>query len=448
MRTNDDDDHTLATTPLHVRAGVVRGFSLVIALGEGAGHRARASGERLSIGTHPSNDLVLADPFISRFHCELVADEERVRLRDVGSSNGTSLDGVAVVDAWARDGQTIRIGHTALRLEAGLDDESPVATTERSELANLVGVSRRMRTVMAELEKAARTDATILLEGETGTGKGAAVEALHAVSPRARRPLVVVDCGAIPENLLESELFGHEKGSFTGAVGTRTGAFEEANGGTLFLDEIGELPLDLQPKLLRVLENRTIKRVGGSAIREVDVRIVAATNRDLRAEVNAGRFRADLFYRLAVVRVSMPSLRDRREDIPVLVDSILASLRATPHAADALRAPAFLDKLTHGDWPGNVRQLRNHLERCLVFESPLAPEAHAIDAGERLGAGAAIDVTLPFAEARQIVLDDFERRYVEALLAAHDGKVADAARAAGVHRVHLYRVMRKLGVKG
>ena len=438
------DDETLVTTPLQLRSGVVRGMALTVVEGADQGGSVRASGDRLSIGTHASNDLVLRDPFVSRFHCELVANEERVRVRDVGSSNGTSVDGVAVVEAWLRRGQRIRVGRTVLRFDAADDDESTVETSAATELAGLVGRSRQMRAVMMQLGKAARTDATVLLEGETGSGKGAAVEALHAVSPRARRPLVVLDCGAIPQNLLESELFGHERGAFTGAVSARSGAFEEANGGTLFLDEIGELPLDLQPKLLRALENRTIKRVGGSASRELDVRIVAATNRDLRAEVNAGRFRADLFYRLAVVRIVMPSLRERREDLPLLVDAILRTLNAAPHAARALREPAFLERLAHGDWPGNVRQLRNHIERCLVFEEPLDVESRT-PASE--GSGLTVDCTMPFADERQRILDEFERRYVSDLLQRHGGHVADAALAAGVHRVHLYRVMRKHGIR-
>ncbi len=439
----DEPGATLATEPLHVRSGVVRGFSLVIVEGEGRGRVARASTDRLSVGTHPSNDFVLTDPFVSRFHCELVADEERVRLRDVGSSNGTSVDGVAVLDAWAAHGQTIRIGHTALRFESRDDDENHVQSASESHFGGLVGRSRRMRTVMAQLAKAARVDATVLLEGETGTGKGAAVEALHSASARARRPLVVLDCGAIPANLLESELFGHERGAFTGAVASRTGAFEEANGGTLFLDEIGELPIELQPKLLRVLESRTIKRVGGSGTREVDVRIVAATNRDLRAEVNAGRFRADLFYRLAVVRIVMPPLRERLEDIPLLVESLLSSIRAPAHAVDAMRASGFLGPLAGGEWPGNVRQLRNHIERCLVFESPLALDSSMFS----LPGPAAPGPPPTFAEARQVVIDDFEKRYLLELLARFPGRVAEAAQAAGVHRVHLYRIMRRHGIR-
>ncbi|MBX7190912.1 MAG: sigma 54-interacting transcriptional regulator [Sandaracinaceae bacterium] len=439
------DDETMVTTPLQLRSGVVRGMALTVVDGPNVGSSRRAVGDRLSIGTHPSNDLVLTDPFVSRFHCELVADEERVRVRDVGSSNGTSVDGVAVVEAWLRLGQTLRVGHTQLRFDARDEDESTVETATQTELGGLVGRSRRMRSVMAELSKAARSDATVLLEGETGSGKGAAVEALHAASGRARRPLVVVDCGAIPENLLESELFGHERGAFTGAVSARTGAFEEANAGTLFLDEIGELPLELQPKLLRALENRTIKRVGGSASREVDVRIVAATNRDLRAEVNAGRFRADLFYRLAVIRIVMPSLRERLEDLPLLVDAILGSLRAPPHAVQALRAAPFLERLAHGEWPGNVRQLRNHLERCLVFEAPLEVEPSGPAAGA--ARGLSVDASVPFADERQRVIDEFERRYVTDLLARHGGRVPEAAQAAGVHRVHLYRVMRKHGIR-
>jgi DNA-binding NtrC family response regulator len=274
----------------------------------------------------------------------------------------------------------------------------------------------------------------VLIEGETGTGKELAAESIHAASPRAHKPFLVIDCGAIPANLLESELFGHEKGAFTGASARRLGIFEEAGGGTVFLDEIGELPPDLQPKLLRVLERREIRRVGANRQQSIDVRVIAATHRDLRAEVNAGRFRSDLYFRLAVVRVPLPPLRERPEDIPMLAEKIVASL-AGPEAARRLLTPELFAALGHHAWPGNVRELRNYLERCLVMEQPL-PLADGAPAG-----GSSVDATLRYAEARRRALDDFERRYLEALLALHKGKVSHAARAADMDRVYLYKLL-------
>ena len=295
------------------------------------------------------------------------------------------------------------------------------------------------------LARAAESDATVLLEGETGTGKSQAAQAVHGRSARRDGPFVIVDCGTILGNLLESELFGHEKGAFTGAAERRIGAFEEAAGGTLFLDEIGELPLDLQPKLLRALEAREVRRVGSNSYRPVDVRVIAATNRDLRADVNAGRFRADLYYRLAVVTVALPPLRQRPEDLPAIVDEILTTLRAPAAAAAPLRTPDFLAQLRGAAWPGTVRELRNYLERCLILRTIVpAPEGAAAAAPEAAGAFA-IDPTAAYATERERAIADFERRYFRALLRLHDGKVARAAAAAGIDRAYFYRVLRRHG---
>ena len=261
-------------------------------------------------------------------------------------------------------------GASALRFEFSAESNR-LPVSAGNAFGKLVGASVAMRTAFALLERAAQSDVTVLLEGETGTGKGVAAEAIHRASTRAAGPFLVVDCGAIPPNLLESELFGHEKGAFTGAVARRVGAFEEASGGTIFLDEIGELAADLQPKLLRVLESKEYRRVGGNAMQKTDVRVVAATNRDLRAEVNAGRFRSDLYFRLAVVKVTIPALRERPEDIPITVETILRALGADEASAAALRTPEFFAALGHSAWPGNVRELRNYLERCLVFQEAL-----------------------------------------------------------------------------
>jgi DNA-binding NtrC family response regulator len=283
----------------------------------------------------------------------------------------------------------------------------------------------------------------VLLEGETGTGKSQAALSIHKKSARSEGLFVVVDCGAILANLLESELFGHEKGSFTGATDRRVGAFEEASGGTLFLDEIGEMPTDLQPKLLRALEAREVRRVGSNAYRPVDVRVIAATNRDLRADVNAGRFRADLYFRLAVVTIGMPPLRQRPEDIPALVEEILVSLRASKEASEPFRSPEFLAQLQSAAWPGNVRELRNYIERSLILRTfDPVPEGGAPPEG-----GFVVDATAPYASERERAIADFERRYFEALLRLHGGKVAQAASAAGMDRAYLYRMLRRHGIE-
>jgi DNA-binding NtrC family response regulator len=304
-----------------------------------------------------------------------------------------------------------------------------------------------MRTAFSLLERAAGSDVTVLLEGETGTGKEGAAEAIHQGGARRDAPFLVVDCGSIPANLLESELFGHEKGSFTGAHERRIGAFEEASSGTIFLDEIGEMPPDLQPKLLRVLERREIKRVGSNKPSAIDVRVIAATNRDLRADVNAGRFRADLYFRLAVVKIALPSLRSRPDDLPLLVSALLTRLGADPQTALTLRTNDFLESLKRAAWPGNVRELRNYLERCLVFQEPLPlGESAAPSTATATTTPARIDSRISYAEARRMALVDFEKQYLTDLLARHQGKVSQAARDAGIDRVYLHRLLRRHGV--
>jgi two-component system, NtrC family, response regulator GlrR len=399
--------------------------------------------DRCSIGSHPSNDLVLADPTVSRFHCEVAADDDRCRLLDLGSRNGTLVGEVQVTDGTVASGAVLTLGRTRVRvaLEAG-EEEAPASASPG--FGSLVGSSAAIREVFAQLERAAASDATVLLEGETGTGKEGAAEALHAAGARADGPFIVVDCGAIPPTLLEAELFGHEQGAFTGAGERRIGAFEEASGGTLFLDEIGELPSELQPKLLRVLETRQIRRIGSRTPIDCDVRVVAATNRDLRAEVNDGGFRADLYYRVAVVRITLPPLRGRVDDLPLLVGRLLERLDADPETKAALSAPEFIEALARAAWPGNVRELRNHLEQCLVFREARLPEPGP--SGAARGA-VEVDPTVPYETARRRALESFERDYVRALVAHADGNVARAAREAGMNRAYLYRLLGRYRLK-
>ncbi len=418
----------------------IRRFHVTVTAGTAAGQTWTAAAERCAIGSHPSNDLVLDDPTVSRFHCELVITEDRVRVRDLGSRNGTLGGGITIIDGSIGAGTTLVLGHSQIRVDID-SGRAEIAASERTSFGPIVGVSPQMRELFSQLEKVAPSDATVLIEGETGTGKEGVAESIHDASPRAKRPFVVIDCSAIPANLLESELFGHEAGAFTGATARRIGAFEEASGGTLFLDEIGELPSELQPKLLRALESREIRRVGSRGTIHCDLRIVAATNRDLRTEVNNAAFRADLYYRLAVVKLALPPLRDRVGDFPVLVEHLLRRIKASDAAISELTTPDFLAELAAAPWPGNVRELRNHLEQCVVFgerRSPTTPRvAHATPSEQ---------VPLGYELARRQAIDAFERSYVTALL-ERSGTVAQAAREAGVNRAYLHRLLRRHGLR-
>lgn len=423
----------------------VRRFRLNVVEGPKIGLSYESKQDNCSIGSHPLNDLVIEDPTVSRFHCEIRITPQGPVVKDLSSRNGTILDGVQVLAGIPRSGSVLRLGATAARFQFGAET-NPLPLSDRTRFGSLVGSSLAMRTAFALLERAAATTATVLMEGETGTGKGAAAESVHRESPRHNGPFIVVDCGAIPENLLESELFGHEKGAFTGATERHIGAFEDASGGTIFLDEIGELAPDLQPKLLRVLENREVRRIGSNAAKPVDVRVIAATNRDLRGEVNAGRFRPDLYYRLAVLKISLPALRQRPEDIPPIVDSLLSLLGISLEKNEWLRSADFMATLQRAAWPGNIRELRNYLERCSVFGSVLPTQDG--EEPETPSGPEPVDLGVPFLQAREKVVANFERRYLEALLRAQKGKTGKAAEAAGIDRVFLWRLLRRHGLGG
>src|SRR5690606_10464552 len=297
------------------RPASVRDVELEVIEGPATGRSHRSRGTTCTIGSAALCDLAIDDPTVSRFHCEILIGDDGARLRDTGSLNGTILDGVQIVEAYLRGGSVLRIGRTSIRFDFGVE-RRPLQLSEARRFGVLTGESVAMRRIFSMLERAAASEATVLIEGETGTGKTAAARSIHLESARRDGPFVVLDCGAVPAALIEDELFGHEKGAFTGADTRRAGVFEEASGGTLFLDEIGELPPELQPKLLGVLESRQVRRIGAPRATPVDVRLIAATNRDLRQEANIGAFRPDLYYRLAVVRIEMPPLRSRPEDIP------------------------------------------------------------------------------------------------------------------------------------
>ncbi len=351
--------------------------------------------------------------------------------------NGTVVGGVRIEQALIENEATLTLGATLVRIQ--VDESDLGAPLGPEKLGDALAASHSMRRVLGLLERLAQTDAAVVLLGETGTGKDVLAHALHAASSRAAKPLVVFDCSAVAPNLIESELFGHARGAFTGAVADRKGAFQQADGGTLFLDEIGELPLDLQPRLLRAVESGAVKPVGSDRVMTVDVRLVAATHRDLDAAVKAGTFRQDLFYRLGVALVKVPPLRDRVEDIPLLVQRFVAQLPNNEFEVP----PSLMAKMVAYHWPGNVRELRNVVSRALLGDTDAlatSGEFSPADASE-----ARLDV--PFKEAKERLIDTFTRDYLEALLKRHNGNVSQAARSAGLARPHLHKLAVKYGLK-
>ena len=413
-----------------------------IIAGPDAGRAIKRPGPDVRVGTLADCDLVLHDPTVSGHHLTLHVRPEGVRVVDEGSRNGTFVDGMRVRDADARPDSIVSLGHTRLRLALS-DDYVSIALSPRERFGGMIGRSAAIRRVFAILEKVAPTEASVLVEAETGTGKELVAEAIHDASARGDGPFVVFDCSAVNPQLIESELFGHRKGAFTGAAADRIGAFEEASGGTLFLDEIGELPLELQPKLLRALENRRVRRVGDNEAREVDIRVVAATNRNLALEVDAGRFREDLYYRLAVVRVTLPPLRERVEDIPLLVAHFTAQFAhrrpVAPLSDEAIR------ELAGRTWRGNARELRNAVLRMLSLGEPASGGASPEPAP---GDPFAIDLDLPLKEARDAVIERFEIAYITAALEEAGGHIGDAAARAGVHRKFFQRAMARYRLRG
>jgi two-component system, NtrC family, response regulator GlrR len=413
-------------------------FRLVVVVGPDTGKERVAEGPELTIGTAPSSDLVLTDPTVSRHHCAIEAGPRGFHLRDLGSTNGTRL-GHHFVDSIYLGGEAvISLGTTAVKFEI-LDETVRERLVSGENFASILGRSAPMRRIFTLLPRLAASDATILVDGETGTGKTLLAEAIHQASPRARGPFIAVDCGSIPPTLIESELFGHEQGAFTGAVSTRIGAFETARGGTLFLDEVGELPLDMQPKLLRVLESRQIKRVGGTHPMTLDVRVIAATNRDLREAVNAGSFRSDLFYRLNVVRLHVPPLRERRDDIALLVDHFFRQFSGQP---DAAAPPALVMALERQAWPGNVREVRAAVERAVLLGDPRDPASSPSTGLPDLP----LDLDVPYRVAKQQIVDHWERSYLTELLRQARGSITRAARRARTDRNYLRERLVRLAI--
>jgi transcriptional regulator with PAS, ATPase and Fis domain len=409
----------------------------------GAARRLGAGG--LRIGTGAGSDLVLTDRTVSRLHCELRSEGGAIHVVDSGSTNGTYVDGVRVHSAELAPGSRLRIGATVLSVSVG--ERLSIELSARHRFGDVLGASVEMRRMFGILEKIAPTDTSVLIQGETGTGKELVARAIHDASPRARGPFVVVDCGAIAENLIESELFGHVRGAFSGAVGDRRGLVEEADGGTLFLDEIGELPPALQPRLLRVLEAFEVRRVGANTSRRVDVRIVAATNRPLARSVNDGTFREDLYYRLAVVEIQLPPLRARRDDLVMLAEHFFRRYAGDKEPLP----PALLSSLMSRAWPGNVRELRNYIERSVSLGVSATAPVAAAPSPDPVAATATpqpvVPIHLPLKDARAAWTEQFELLYVKALLDKTQGNVTRAAELAGINRRSLQRLVASLGIR-
>ena len=417
----------------------VRGGTLTIA----GRPPVRVNVEPILVGRDPSCQLVIDDPEVSSIHCEVRAEGQGVLVKDLGSRNGTFVGSVRIREAVLTTACALQIGSSRVAFEP-VEKKERVDVGFEDNFGPLVGGSPRMRHLFRLLGEIAPTDLSILINGETGCGKELVAHAVHEKSARAKCPFIVVDCGSIPGPLAESLLFGHEKGAFTGANDRRAGAFHEANKGTIFLDELGELPVELQPKLLRALSEKQVKRVGSQHYEPVDVRVIAATRRDLGQAMNAGRFRSDLFFRIAQVRVEMPPLRDRREDIAPLVRAVCKRIGRDERTDDVVEL--VMTTLAQHDWPGNVRELVN----VTSVAASLPQGAQALSELLPLERGGtspdAVDFSTPYGEAKRSAVSVFEAKYFGDLYRATGGNVSEMARRSGMERHHIRPFLRKLGL--
>jgi two-component system, NtrC family, response regulator GlrR len=388
------------------------------------------------VGSSSAVDIVVADPTVSRLHAEFDPRADGLWVRDLSSRNGTFIQEVLVGSARAPEGSEVRVGSTRIRVTyAAPTTEVPLWPSDR--FGPLIGRSPLMRELFSVVARVAATESTVLIQGETGTGKELVASAIHQASARASAPFVVVDCAALPEHLLEDDLFGHVRGAFTGAISARAGALEMANTGTLFFDEVGELPLSMQPKLLRAIESRSVRRVGETAYRKTDVRIVSATHRDLRSMVNEGAFREDLYFRLAVVPIMVPPLRAHLDDVELLAEHFFGSSTAA--------SPTLLHELRSRPWLGNVRELRNFVERARALGTrealamtPVAPPSKP-DSDEL----PPVRLDVQFKEIRERWLNHLEREYLSGMIQLHGRSISAIADHAGLDRTYIHRLLRK-----
>jgi transcriptional regulator with PAS, ATPase and Fis domain len=423
--------------------------------------------ERALVGRDDDCDVVLGDSRVSRHHAVVRSLEGGTyELLDLGSSNGTFVNGRRLtMPVLLKDGDTIRMGSCTLRfaspcsVAAGAEaddlERRVTALDEALPELPLLGTSPAMAAVFRLAERAAESPIAVLIEGETGTGKELVARGIHAASPRRAGPFIAVNCAALPESLIEDQLFGHRRGAFTGATQDRKGFFEAASGGTVFLDEIGEMPLAMQAKLLRVLQEGAVTPIGDTRAKPIDVRVISATNRELKAEIACERFRSDLYYRLATLRIAVPPLRERREDIPLLAERLTAAAARKLHRPvrgidrDAMRA------LTEFEWPGNVRQLQNEIERAVA----LVPDGGAISPAhlsEELQPSPTVargkpsrsgDASKGAAGDLRSARAGFEAQHIATALQECGGNVAKAARSLGLSRNGLQKKLKEYGIR-
>jgi len=437
-----------ATRVIDVNAAIVRQRGrgrLLVVKGQDRGESIAVGDQPITLGSGSGSDVLLSDPTVSRRHLSVEPGHDGVIVRDLGSTNGSFVQGARFQELTLGFGAEVTIGHTILKYVPDEETLDPTPTDEEA-FGSLVGRDPKLRKLFRLLGDVANTEATVLLEGETGTGKELLAEEIHRHSARRDGPFVVFDCGAVPSELIESALFGHVRGAFTGAISDRRGAFAEADGGTIFLDEVGELSPEVQPVLLRALDKHAIRPVGGASYENVSVRVVAATNRNLRNEMNAKHFREDLYYRLAVVRVSVPALRQRLDDIPLLAEHFVRLFCGDRHIEIG---PRELEKLKQHAWPGNVRELRNVIERACALchgERLEIDETFEVRPISEAPSGG-VDLDLPFKQAKARVIDAFEREYIQALLKRHKGNLSAASRSAEVDRKHFRELLRKHGLR-
>ncbi len=423
-----------------IRAIGFNAFDLKVVRGPDKGASGAFRQRKVIVGTDPDCDLVLTDPTVSHRHFSISFDGNGLKIKDMGSRNGTIIGNLRVVEAYLTDNEVIVAGDSRLKLTFK-KERVVIPVVDGARFGDMVGRSFRMREVFARLKRAAAGDATVLLTGESGTGKELAARALHDASDRRDKPFVVFDSAAVSRELMESELFGHVRGAFTGATTDRKGAVREAESGTLFLDEIGDLPLELQSTLLRLIERKEVKPVGSDRYIKVDARIVAATNRDLKAMVQQGLFREDLYFRLAVLQIEIPPLRERMEDLPLLADVLLKEIAQRYGTEPVSLTSEDLSLLATYSWPGNVRELKNHLEAVVVMgEKPLEADRNTSSGGDFFQS----IVDLPYREAKKILLGTFDERYFSRLLEKFDGNITRTAQVAGVHRKTVEYILKKI----
>lgn len=425
-------------------------YRLQVVDGPNKGQEIIAERRVFNIGSAYDGDLALDDTTVSRRHCRIVFDGGGYVLEDLDSKNGTYIDSHRIKAAYLRPNVRIGLGSSTLLFQLEEGSKVEVFLSKGDRFGELYGRSIEMKEVFGILQKVAPTDATVLITGESGTGKELAARAVHSQSKRANKPFIVFDCSAVPRELIESELFGHVKGAFTGAVQSRPGAFVSAQGGTLFIDELGELPIDLQPKLLRVLETREVKPIGSNETTQIDVRIVAATNQTLEQMIQEGTFRQDLYYRLAVIHVPLPPLRERAEDVPFLVDLFLSQQQTE---GEYVVSHETMERLKQYSWPGNVRELRNYVERAKILSTGREIDASLLSSsgvGGNLGASSSsgfeassVDLNVPFKLAKEQLVDRFEQAYLSEALKQSDWNITQAANQIGIHRKSLEYLMKK-----